>query len=235
MLLETRQIHAQLTPLAERARAQQASAEPPSSLISGSSQGAEGGGADPALAAQLVTLHLYAHRNKRCLLVYHKQRLDWLKARVWDKAGALPLVLDEDVPDAPVASIRPLLSPSELEWLRSYTSLIAMYRDTYLDVLDMALPLSTGPPSSLRDGHIAATGGAAGVAPSSVSVYEALTPANSVRPPEDLLVTVVATRDARSVETERGTMHLRAGERLRVRRDEVEALLIRGWLRMVEE
>ena len=56
-----------------------------------------------------------------------------------------------------------------------------------------------------------------------------------MRPPEDLLVTVVATRDARSVETERGTMHLRAGERLRVRRDEVEALLIRGWLRMVEE
>ena len=52
-----------------------------------------------------------------------------------------------------------------------------------------------------------------------------------MRPPDDLMISVVVTRDAHSVETERGTLHLRAGERLYVRRDEVEALLLRGWLR----
>ena len=45
------------------------------------------------------------------------------------------------------------------------------------------------------------------------------------------MLSVLVTRNVSHVETERGTMHLRAGERLHVRRDEVEGLLLRGWLR----
>lgn len=232
VLLETRQLHTQLVPLADAARA------------------ASGSGADPALAAQLVTLHLQAYRNKRCMLVYHNQRLEWLKRRVWDKAGALALVLDEDQPpnaggEADVLSIRPLLDHTELEWLRAYSGLVGLYKDTYLDVLDVTLPLATGVGHARHDGHIQsarqtaasarnALGGASFAPGAAVSVYAKITPPNTLRAPDDLMITVLVTRDAQDVETERGTMQLRAGERLYVRRDEVEPLLLRGWLRQVD-
>lgn len=224
VLLETRQLHAQLVPLADAARAQ--SSEGPAA-------------ADPALAAQLVSCHLQTYRNKRCMLVYHSQRLEWLKARVWDKAGALPLVLDQDVPGASVLSIRPLLDHTELEWLRAYASLVALYKDTYLDTLDVTLPLATGIDTQRRQGQIHATNarsalGGGSFEAASISVYAQQTPPNTLRAPDDLMITVLVTHDAYDVETERGTMQLRSGERLHVRRDEVEALLLRGWLRQVD-
>ena len=48
------------------------------------------------------------------------------------------------------------------------------------------------------------------------------------------MIYVLVTRNVSDVETERGTIHLRVGERLYVRRDEVEALLLRGWLREID-
>ncbi|WFD01304.1 DNA replication protein psf1 [Malassezia yamatoensis] len=235
VLLETRQLHTQLAPLADAARSQSAD---------GQSR------ADPALAARLVSLHLQVYRNKRCLLVYHHQRLTWLRHRVWDKAGALALVLDQDQPasagsDSERLSIRPLLSHAELDWLRNYTGLIGLYKDTYMDVLDIALPLANGVGNARHDGQIQSTrsassktnslGNGAQFAPgAAVSVYAASTPPNTIRAPDDLMITVLVTRDAQDVETERGTMQLRAGEQLYVRRDEVQALLIRGWLKQVE-
>lgn len=220
VLLETRQLHARLAPLTERARAQQAAGD---------------AGADPALAAQLVTHHMQAHWNKRCVLAYHRQRLDWLKARVWDKAGALALVLDQD--GEPGTSLRPLLDPSELEWVRSYAALVALYKDAFLDVVDVTLPLASGSGRPRHDGTIvlrARDALASTLDARNVTVYAADTPPNTVRAPDDLMVTVLVVRDAPDVETERGTMHLRAGERLHVRRDEVEPLLLRGRLRVVD-
>lgn len=239
MISETCQLHAQLVPLAAAAREhQERAATDPSTPPT-----------DPVLAAKLVTYHLAVFRNKRCLLVYHKQRIEWLTARVWSKAGAISLVLDQDTDTGVRTSIRPLLSLAELEWLRNYTSLISMYKDTYLDVLDVTLPLSlnTAPPpydgrivvnmaQRNPDGEEEDDGGTSftAVTAPSISVYEAQIPANSIKPPDDIMISVVATRDARNVETERGTMHLHAGEHLRVRRDEVEALLLRGWLKTLD-
>ncbi|KAI3623577.1 PSF1 [Malassezia furfur] len=212
--LETRQLHQQLVPLADAARAQSAHG---------------GARADPALAAQLVALHLQAYRNKRCLLVYHAERLAWLKQRVWDKAGALALVLDEEAhAGADVVSLRPLLSHAELEWLRAYTGLLGLYKDTYLDVLDVTLPSRRAPRT-----HAPTRRTALAPAPAA-AVYAATTPPNALRAPDDLMITVLVTRDAPNVETERGTIQLRAGERLHVRRDEVEGLLLRGWVRQVD-
>ncbi|WFD35096.1 DNA replication protein psf1 [Malassezia cuniculi] len=242
VISETNQLHAQLVPLAAAAREQQerAAADPDAPPT------------DPALAAKLVTYHLAVYRNKRCLLVYHNQRIEWLTSRVWSKAGAISLVLDQDADTGIRASIRPLLAPAEVEWLRSYTGLISMYKDTYLDVLDVTLPLSlktapapndgrivvNAPPPQKRDEAREALGGAplhlAGAGAPAISVYAAQTPANAIHPPNDIMISVVATRDARNVETERGTMHLHAGEHLRVRRDEVDALLLRGWLKAID-
>lgn len=210
-LLETRQVHAELAPLAEAARAAQAAGEGPNA----------------ALAARLVTQHLQAYRNKRCILVYHRQRLDWLRARVWEKAGAVSLVLQED--ERHGASLRALLDPAELEWVRAYAGLVALYKDAYLDVLDVSWPVAHArararalPPGMARQALSGAD-----------AVYAPHTPAGDVRPPDDVMLSVLVVRSA-SVETERGTMHLRAGERLYVRRDEVEPLLLRGWLRALD-
>ena len=205
VMLETRQLHAELAPMAELARAEQAygQARP-----------------NAALAARLVAYHLQAYRNKRCLLAYHRQRLDWLRARVWDKAGSLSLVLDEG-PEGMRASLRTLLDPTEFEWLRSYAALVALYKDAFLDVLDVTWPITQGiSPAQARE----ALGSDFRAPASSVAP-------NAIRPPEDVMLSVLVTRNVSHVETERGTMHLRAGERLHVRRDEVEGLLLRGWLR----
>ncbi|KAL4399445.1 GINS complex protein [Malassezia pachydermatis] len=213
-LLETRQLHAELAPLAEAARAEQ------------QSQGAR---PDPALAAQLITHHIEAYRNKRCLLAYHRQRLHWLRDRMWDKAGAVALVLDEEGSSGESGSLRSLLDPTELDWLRGYASLLSLYKEAYLDVLDVTLPVCTGATAaSARTARNAMRGGFDARA---AAAYATPVLPNSIRPPDDLMISVVVTRNAHSVETERGTLHLRAGERLHVRRDEVEALLLRGWLR----
>ena len=166
-----------------------------------------------ALAARLVAYHLQAYRNKRCLLAYHRQRLDWLRARVWDKAGSLSLVLDEG-PEGMRASLRTLLDPTEFEWLRSYAALVALYKDAFLDVLDVTWPITQG----ISPAHAREALGSDFRAPAS-----SVAP-NAIRPPEDVMLSVLVTRNVSHVETERGTMHLRAGERLHVRRDEVEGL-----------
>ena len=140
---------------------------------------------------------------------------------MWEKAGAVSLVLNENQGDAP---LRTLLDPVELEWVRAYANLVALYKDAFLDVLDVTWPVAytrtraTLAPSTARQ---ALSGTDAAYAPN--------TGPNDVRPPDDVMIAVLVTHNA-SVETERGTMHLRAGERLFVRRDEVEPLLLRGWL-----
>jgi len=233
-LLETRQLHAELAPMADAARAEQASGhEQPNA----------------ALAARIVTHHLQAYRNKRCLLVYHRERLDWLRARVWDKAGALALVLNEDrsIDPSGAASIRTLFDPAELEWLRSYAALVALYKDAFLDVLDVTWPLSQSSSSSTSFDRPSSSSGPGSASTSrarqalcggfdvrSDAAYATTAAPNSVRPPDDVMIYVLVTRNVSDVETERGTIHLRVGERLYVRRDEVEALLLRGWLREID-
>lgn len=58
---------------------------------------------------------------------------------------------------------------------------------------------------------------------------------HDVAPPAELMVCVVARRDARDVLTARGSLNLRRGERMRVARAEVEHLIVRGWLAVVDE
>lgn len=111
--------------------------------------------------------------------------------------------------------LRSKLSPTELTWLRGYASLVTAYKGEFLDILDIASPLSSS--------------SAAG---SSRSQGRHLL---DFKPPDELMVTVVATRDAREVMTEMGMLNLRKGERMRVRRNEVEGLIIRGWLEVMDD
>lgn len=54
-------------------------------------------------------------------------------------------------------------------------------------------------------------------------------------PPRELMVSVLVRRDARDVQTEAGSLNLRKGERMRVRRSDVELLITLGWMEVVDD
>ncbi|KDN38445.1 hypothetical protein K437DRAFT_259393 [Tilletiaria anomala UBC 951] len=169
-------------------------------LLSNVPGGADEADRNPALAAQLVTHHLSALRNKRCLLAYHRFRMQWLQRRLWSTGGTLDLVLNDDQGGS--QGLRHKLSPAELSSLRSYAALVTSFKGEYLDVMDICASLSSD---------------AAGPGP-----------------PKELMVTVVAQVDAADVMTEGGTLNLRKGEPMRVRRSEIEPLLLRGWVAILD-
>ncbi|UZJ56222.1 hypothetical protein CBS101457_005542 [Exobasidium rhododendri] len=193
VLLETRQLQSHIT-----------------SLLASGVADAE---SNPALAAQLVTHHLCAQRNKRCLLAYHHSRLYFLRQSLWNNAGSLTLTLNQalETPGKMAAdleqktTLRSRLSSTELDYLKKYSDLTLDYRSEFLDIVDIASSLR-------RSGH-----------------------RDNVGPIKELMVSVVANVDAKDVQTERGSLNLRRGERMRVLRSEVEALIVRDWVAVIEE
>ena len=186
VLLETRQLQAVINTLLAN--------------VPGGTQEAE---ANPSLAAQIVIHHVAAVRNKRCLLAYHRWRMQWLQRRLWSVGATLDLVLDDDQGTGVRGQgLRNRMSPAELSYLRTYAALITDYKAQFLDVTDICASLYS---DSLGPG-----------------------------PPKELMVTVVAQIDAKEVMTEAGTLNLRKGERMRVRRSEIEPLLLRGWMSVAE-
>jgi GINS complex subunit 1 len=193
VLLETRQLQSHITSL----------------LASGAADTEP----DPALAAQLVTHHLCAQRNKRCLLAYHHSRLYFLRQALWNSAGSLTLALNQamDTPSKMVSNmeqkttLRSRLSSTELDYIKQYSELTLEYKSEFLDIVDVASSLR-------RSGH-----------------------RDDVGPIKELMVSVVANVDAKDVQTEKGSLNLRRGERMRVLRSEVEALIVRDWVAVVED
>ncbi|CAO1616542.1 unnamed protein product [Parajaminaea phylloscopi] len=217
---------------------------------------------DLALGAQLLTLHHAVQRNKRCLLAYHEHRANWLKRKLWEKGGGLALMLEEkdntasavgssssstDADRSSAASatlssseLRSRLSPHEINWLRSYADLVTAYKAEFLDIVDVAGPLTSRSASGAGGGQRQTAGGAGSSSGPSSSGTETSGRGGGASscwygPPLELMVTVVATRDARDVMTEMGTLNLRRGERMRVKRQEVEGLIVRGWLDVVDD
>ena len=86
------------------------------------------------LETKLIMDHTYLLRNKQCLLAYHKHRLDKIKQISWDLGGNLSRDLIKT------------LSPSEVSFLSSYSSLMNSYKVSFLDV---GLSSSLLPPKEL--------------------------------------------------------------------------------------
>ena len=81
-------------------------------------------------------------RNKRCLLAYHRHRLDRLRDMYWAVGGALPHLLSN--PD-----IRSKLSPHEVDFLRGYGASVMDYRAGFSNELDITASI-THPPKDLH-------------------------------------------------------------------------------------
>ncbi|KAG6332126.1 hypothetical protein ID866_6963 [Astraeus odoratus] len=82
-------------------------------------------------------------RNKRCLLAYHKHRMDRLRDMYWAAGGALPHILSNQ-------DIRNKLSPHEVDFLRQYSTSVMEYRAGFSNELDITASI-THPP---RDLHV---------------------------------------------------------------------------------
>ena len=89
---------------------------------------------DPAAACSLLVDHLCMRRNKRCLLVYHRVRLEKLEQMSW--AGEDHIHQDptnqgqSEGADGPSSS----LSPEEEDYVRQYNDLLAAYKGQWTDV-----------------------------------------------------------------------------------------------------
>ncbi|CEH13420.1 Predicted alpha-helical protein, potentially involved in replication/repair [Ceraceosorus bombacis] len=211
VLLETRQLQAHNDQLI-------------ASYPGGKAAGEAAAEVDASLGAQLLTHHLSALRNKRCLLAYHNHRMDFLRRALWDKAGSAQLLLEEGR-GSELGALKSRLSAEEVRSIRAYAELLRAYKEQFLDIVDLTAPLH-------RSGHGAGEGGGEGAGGSAGG---RMMMERDVGPPLELMVTIVARRDARDVMTERGTISLRMGERFRVARSEVEGLIVRGWVSVVDE
>ncbi|KAI6032569.1 hypothetical protein F5J12DRAFT_175908 [Pisolithus orientalis] len=81
-------------------------------------------------------------RNKRCLLAYHKHRMDRLRDMYWVAGGALPHILSNQ-------DIRSKLSPHEVDFLRQYSASVMDYRAEFSNELDITASI-THPPKDLH-------------------------------------------------------------------------------------
>ncbi|KAJ8592560.1 GINS complex, Psf1 component [Rhizopogon salebrosus TDB-379] len=97
-----------------------------------------GQGVTPAMLIYQTTIV----RNKRCLLAYHKHRLDRLRDMYWAAGGALPHILSNQ-------DIRSKLSPHEVDFLRQYSTSVMDYRAGFSNELDITASI-THPPKDLH-------------------------------------------------------------------------------------
>ena len=96
--------------------------------------------ANPAAACSLLVDHLCMRRNKRCLLAYHRVRLDKLEEMCWSGRD----ILRESVgsangrrPDGtgqPKGEVANALSPEEEEHVRQYEELLATHKSKWTDI-----------------------------------------------------------------------------------------------------
>ena len=106
--------------------------------------------ADPAAACALLVDHLCMRRNKRCLLAYHRVRLDKIEAMSWKGQDVLNAEhAANSTQDALVGGDRGVynsLSPEEEEFARQHNDLLAAHKGQWTDV-DLAGSLE--PPQDL--------------------------------------------------------------------------------------
>ncbi|KAJ7865216.1 hypothetical protein B0H13DRAFT_2353133 [Mycena leptocephala] len=81
------------------------------------------------------------HQNKRCLLAYHSQRSDIIRAAYWEAGGAASHVLE---------TLQQNMSQSEIQYLRDYRDSVVTFRNSISpdDVVDLALGM-VDPPKQL--------------------------------------------------------------------------------------
>ena len=95
---------------------------------------------DPAAACALLVDHLCMRRNKRCLLAYHRVRVEKLEGMCWKGEEIIDIEQSSTAIDgtneipAPENDSKNSLSPEEEEYLKQFNDLLAAYRGRWTDI-----------------------------------------------------------------------------------------------------
>ncbi|KAF8450100.1 hypothetical protein BGX38DRAFT_1092240 [Terfezia claveryi] len=98
---------------------------------------------DPALATLLLANHICIRRNKRCLLAYHRVRVEKIEEMCWSGSDILEQVQatkgegqegEAGALGAAEGGSVSSLSPEEEEYARQYNDLLAAYKGQWTDI-----------------------------------------------------------------------------------------------------
>lgn len=156
---------------------------------------------DPSTACALLVNHLSMRRNKRCLLSYHRTRIDKLEEMCWAGVDVAELTQPAAVggdggsgngsSSSTAFRTASSLSAEEEQYVHQYSDLLAAYKGQWTDI-DL-----TG----------------------------------SLEPPRDIFIDVRVLKDAGEIQTEYGSITLTKNSQFYVRQADVERLIQQGYLK----
>ncbi|CAK4031198.1 DNA replication complex GINS PSF1 [Lecanosticta acicola] len=89
---------------------------------------------DPATACALLVNHLSMRRNKRCLMAYHKTRIDRLEQLAWEGKDVLEQASAGSSQAAGSNGATSSLSAEEEQYAHQYSDLLAAYKGQWTDI-----------------------------------------------------------------------------------------------------
>ena len=182
---------------------------------------------DEGSAAELTISALALYRNKRSLLVYHQQRMEVIRDKLWETGGLMGAAF-------PVGSDgRAHMAPLDEVFAKAYESVLFEYRNALLPAEDPPHEVSIRAPYGpkvdqngnlvmkkryrLIDATDILSGGTEGL-----------------EPPTEIFVNVRVMKEVGEVETKKGKLSLTKGSQYYLVREEVENLLVQGFLEVIE-
>ena len=182
---------------------------------------------DQGNIAELTISALALQRNKRSLLVYHQQRMGVIKDKLWDAGGLMGAAF-------PVGSDgRAHMAPLDEVFAKAYESVLFEYRNALLPAEDPPHEVSKRAPYGpkldqngnsimkkryrLFDATDILSGGTEGL-----------------DPPTEIFVNVRVMKEVGDIETKKGKLSLTKGSQYYLVREEVENLLVQGFLEVID-
>nr|POF08115.1 dna replication complex gins protein psf1 [Quercus suber] len=89
---------------------------------------------DPSTACALLVNHLSMRRNKRCLLSYHRTRIDKLEEMCWAGVDVSELTQQSGAGGNTARSATSSLSAEEEQYVHQYSDLLAAYKGQWTDI-----------------------------------------------------------------------------------------------------
>lgn len=182
---------------------------------------------DEGHIAELTISALALARNKRALLVYHQQRVDTIRDTLWNAGGLVGAAFPAGT-DA-----RAHMAPIDETFAKAYEAILFDYRNALLPAEDPPHEISKRAPyGPKRDQH----GNI--VMKKRYRLFDATDllsgSTESIEPPKELFVNVRVIKEVGDVATKKGTLSLTKGSQYYLVRDEVENLIVQGFLEVID-
>ncbi|KAI5478930.1 DNA replication complex GINS protein PSF1 [Pseudohyphozyma bogoriensis] len=160
----------------------------------------------PETTAELTISALALQRNMRAVMVYHQQRIDTLKDKFWENGGILSAAFGSET------ETRRHMATVDEGFAKGYAELCLKLKESWYGDLEGDEEEEV---AQLMDATDVLGGGV------------------DAPPPKDLWVSVRVVRDVGEVAIEGGTLMLSKGSMYHLVREEVESLIVLGYLEVI--